>query len=127
MSLAAVAIAQAYLPERQYYWYVRCKLASDPLYAEETVALRDTEAPLLDLGCGIGLLAHALRAQGYTGTYVGIDNDIGKIAAAQAAAARGSARHKLPLRRLGARMFSTASRQRSPPRCAAVRAGANGR
>ena len=36
------------------------KLGSDPLYPGVCEALRGTDAPLLDLGCGLGLLAHAL-------------------------------------------------------------------
>ena len=84
----AVDIATAYLPQRTHYWYSRCKLASDPLYAAVGNELRGTTAPLLDLGCGIGLLAHALRAQGFTARYQGVDNDAGKIASAKEAAAR---------------------------------------
>lgn len=82
------AIASAYFPQRRHYWYARCKLASDPLYAGVGAALRGTTAPLLDLGCGIGLLAHTLRAQGFAGGYSGIDNDATKIAAARSAAVR---------------------------------------
>ncbi len=89
MSLAtAASIACAYLPQRRHYWYIRCKLASDPLYTGVGAALFGTKAPLLDLGCGIGLLAHTLRAQGYAGGYTGVDNDMKKIAAARAAAER---------------------------------------
>lgn len=81
-------IAEAYLPQRAHYWYVRCKLAADPVYAAVGAALDSTAVPLLDLGCGIGLLAHTLRARGFAGSYVGIDNDAKKIAAARAAAER---------------------------------------
>ena len=83
-----LSIANAYLPRRHHYWYARCKLASDPLYAGVGDALCQTDAPLLDLGCGIGLLAHTLRAQGYSSSYLGIDNDAQKIAAARDAAER---------------------------------------
>jgi len=72
--------------EPSHYWYARCKLATDPLYAGVGAALRDTSAPLLDLGCGIGLLAHTLRMQGFSGAYLGVDNDAAKIAAARVAA-----------------------------------------
>jgi 2-polyprenyl-3-methyl-5-hydroxy-6-metoxy-1,4-benzoquinol methylase len=84
----AVDIASAFLPQRAHYWYSRCKLALDPLYLGAGAALRDTRAPLLDLGCGIGLLAHALRAQGFAAPYRGVDNDARKVASAVAAAAR---------------------------------------
>ena len=81
-------IATAYLPQRPHYWYARCKLAIDPLYAAVGETLHETTAPLLDLGCGIGLLAHTLRSQGFAGSYFGVDNDADKIAAARPAAAR---------------------------------------
>ncbi|WP_460735626.1 methyltransferase domain-containing protein [Lysobacter tyrosinilyticus] len=89
----ALAIAQAYRPQRlrEGYWdyyYTRTKLGSDPLYPGVCAALRGTTAPVLDLGCGLGLLAHALRAQGVTLPYRGVDNDAGKIARAQRAATR---------------------------------------
>lgn len=89
----AQAIAQAYRPQRlrEGYWdyyYTRTKLGSDPLYPGVCAALRGTTAPVLDLGCGLGLLAHALRAQDIALPYRGVDNDAGKIARAQRAAAR---------------------------------------
>jgi len=87
------AIAQAFLPDRPWhgYWdycYTRAKLGSDPLYPGVCEALRGTTAPLLDLGSGLGLLAHALRAQGIALDYRGVDNDAGKILRARRAAAR---------------------------------------
>jgi SAM-dependent methyltransferase len=87
------AIADAYRPGHVLgnYWdycYTRAKLGSDPLYPGVCAALRDTSAPLLDLGCGLGLLAHALRAQGIALPYRGVDNDAGKIARARRSASR---------------------------------------
>ncbi|MET0813945.1 MAG: class I SAM-dependent methyltransferase, partial [Pseudoxanthomonas sp.] len=61
----------------------RAKLGSDPLYPGVLQALRGSEAPLLDLGCGLGLLAHALRLDGQALAYRGVDNDAAKIARAQ--------------------------------------------
>ena len=89
----AGAIADAFVeprwpPRRYHYYYVRGKLASDPLYPGVVAALRGCDAPLLDLGCGIGLLAHALRADGQSMPYAGVDFDAGKIGTANAAAAR---------------------------------------
>ena len=81
-------IAQHYLPLRAHYWYARIKLASDPLYAGVGAVLARTEEPVLDLGCGIGLLGHTLRAQGFSGDYRGVDIDEAKIASARAAATR---------------------------------------
>jgi SAM-dependent methyltransferase len=89
----AAAIADAFVeprwpPRRYHYYYVRGKLASDPLYPGAVAALRGCGAPLLDLGCGIGLLAHALRADGQAMRYAGVDFDAGKIIIANAAATR---------------------------------------
>lgn len=81
-------IARAFLPRRNHYYYAWCKLASDPLYTGVAEALRDARGPLLDLGCGIGLLAHALRTHGVSLTYRGVDVDARKIDSAKAAAQR---------------------------------------
>lgn len=90
---SAERIARAYLParwhgNRWHYFYSRSKLASDPLYPGVVDALRGTSAPLLDLGCGIGLLAHALRRAGIGLPYRGVDNDAPKIGHARRAAAK---------------------------------------
>ncbi|MFL6576651.1 MAG: class I SAM-dependent methyltransferase [Povalibacter sp.] len=45
-----------------------------------------TDAPLLDVGCGIGLLIHALRSAGATMPYRGVDIDAQKIGLARSAA-----------------------------------------
>ncbi|MEG3184569.1 class I SAM-dependent methyltransferase [Novilysobacter erysipheiresistens] len=84
-------IATAFSPRhplgnRHDYYYSRSKLGSDPLYPGVCDALRGSSAPLLDLGCGLGLLAHALRADGIDLPYRGVDNDCGKIARARGAA-----------------------------------------
>lgn len=79
-------IATAYLPSRAHYYYSRSKLSTDPLYDAVCAALIDSEAPILDLGCGIGMLAHCLRARRLNMPYFGVDNDIGKIQRAQRAA-----------------------------------------
>jgi len=89
----ARAIASAFLSPRRFgsrwdYHYTRSKLGSDPLYPGICDALRGSTAPLLDLGCGLGLLAHALREDGIALAYRGVDNDAGKIVRGRAAAAR---------------------------------------
>ena len=81
-------IARAFLPSRWHYHYVRTKLRSDPLYGGVVAALVGSQAPLLDLGCGVGLLAHCLRARDIAVLYRGVDNDAGKIAQACTAAER---------------------------------------
>lgn len=87
-SVTAARIARAYLPRhplgnRWDYYYTRAKLGSDPLYPGVLQALRGSDAPVLDLGCGLGLLAHALRQDGQTMEYRGVDNDASKIARAE--------------------------------------------
>jgi SAM-dependent methyltransferase len=90
-------IASAFLPARWYgsralWCYARAKLACDPLYPGVIGALRGCNAPLLDLGCGIGLLAHALRDAGLGMPYRGVDIDARKIARALRAASNAALR-----------------------------------
>ena len=87
------AIARQYLPSRRHYYYALFKLATDPLYDAVASALAGTDAPLLDLGCGVGLLAHVRNAAGLAMSYVGVDNDARKIALATAAAERAELAH----------------------------------
>jgi SAM-dependent methyltransferase len=89
----ATRIARAFLPPRWYgnrydYYYTQAKLRTDPLYPGALAALRGCDAPLLDLGCGLGLFAHALRADGQAMPYLGVDIDADKIARARTIAAR---------------------------------------
>lgn len=87
-------IADAFRPasrfgNRRDYYYSRGKLGSDPLYPGVLAALDPApHAPLLDIGCGLGLLAHVLRQHGNPHAYHGIDIDAEKIARAQRAGAR---------------------------------------
>jgi SAM-dependent methyltransferase len=78
-------IAKAFAPRRLLgnrhdYFYTLIKLRSDPLYPGVLAALRGTKAPVLDLGCGLGLLSHALRQDGQSIAYRGVDIDADKIA-----------------------------------------------
>lgn len=89
----ARAIARAFAPRHPWgnrwdYCYVLSKLRSDPLYPGVLDALRGSHAPLLDMGCGLGLLAHALRHDGQTLSYRGVDNDAAKIRRAAGVASR---------------------------------------
>jgi len=52
-------------------------------------ALAINELPVMDIGCGMGLLAHYLRAAGSKRTVHGFDFDQRKIRSAQAMAERG--------------------------------------
>lgn len=83
------AIARAFLDpkrpfDRHHYYYARSKLATDPLYGGVCDALRDRALPVLDVGCGIGLLVHRLRADGIASPYIGTDLDARKIQYARA-------------------------------------------
>ncbi|WP_305804308.1 methyltransferase [Stenotrophomonas sp. YIM B06876] len=89
----ARAIARAFLPQtrlgnRRNYFYTRGKLASDPLYPGVLDALRGDLHPLLDLGCGLGLLAHTLRGDNQQQPYHGVDIDPGKLESATRASRR---------------------------------------
>lgn len=66
--------------------YVAAKLRTDPLYTALAEQLRPSHLPLLDLGCGLGLLAFFLRAQGIDVPIHGLDYDSRKIIAANKAA-----------------------------------------
>jgi len=93
----AQAIARAFLPARAWgnrydYYYTRTKLSTDPLYPGVLEALRQDDWPLLDIGCGLGLLAHALRADGQRQPYLGLDIDRAKIPRARLAAERAGLR-----------------------------------
>ncbi|MEA3209642.1 MAG: hypothetical protein QOE70_2699 [Chthoniobacter sp.] len=63
--------------------YARGKLRSDPVFAATFELLKDSSLPVLDLGCGIGLLEFYLRECGFTAPLTGIDFDAAKIAQAQ--------------------------------------------
>ncbi|WP_296251380.1 class I SAM-dependent methyltransferase [uncultured Stenotrophomonas sp.] len=94
----ARAIAQAFAPQRFWghrgdYYYALLKLRSDPLYPGVLDALRGSSAPLLDMGCGLGLLAHALRQDGQRMAYLGVDSDASKIQRAASAAERSMLRN----------------------------------
>lgn len=97
MSGHARAIARRFLDparpfDRHHYYYAWAKLASDPLYDGVCAELRGRTLPVLDVGCGIGLLAHRLRADGNGCRYLGTDFDARKITQAQAAQVRGGLR-----------------------------------
>ena len=84
--------------------YVRWKVRTDLAYSAARDALRGRTTPLIDLGCGVGLLPLYLREHGHTAPMVGIDFDQRKIDVARKAAQRyegiefiaGDAREPLP-------------------------------
>lgn len=73
---------------RRNQYYARFKLTGDPLYRGVLDALPSDGLPVLDLGCGLGLLAHVLRQNGRVQAYTGVDLDTAKIRQATCAAAK---------------------------------------
>ena len=67
--------------------YVASKVKTDPLYGAVYEELRTSDLPLLDLGCGLGLLAFYLRERGLKFPIRGLDYDSRKIVSADKVAA----------------------------------------
>ncbi len=67
--------------------YVASKVKTDPLYGAVYEELRTSDLPLLDLGCGLGLLAFYLRERGLNFPIRGLDYDSRKIVSADKVAA----------------------------------------
>ena len=59
--------------------YVSSKLRSDPVFAGAFELLKESHEPLLDVGCGVGLLAFYLRERGLNTPVVGLDTDSRKV------------------------------------------------
>jgi SAM-dependent methyltransferase len=79
----AIRIAARY-PSRFLRAYVRAKVRIDPVYAAVFERISDSTEPLLDVGCGVGVLAAYLRARGFAAPIRGIDHDERKVAVAAA-------------------------------------------
>jgi SAM-dependent methyltransferase len=90
MSRPARAAAIGRIVARYRHWrhrrYVRGKLKWDPLFEAIVPLFRGSDRPLLDIGCGFGLLGQSLREGGIHVPYFGIDPDGSKIEEARAAA-----------------------------------------
>ncbi len=71
-------VAQRFTP-RWLRYYVAGKLRSDPVFNAAYEILRLAPAPLLDVGCGVGLLPFYLRERGLAETMTGIDIDGRKV------------------------------------------------
>lgn len=68
--------------------YVRAKVATDPVYDAVFERLRGTNEPVIDIGCGVGILALYLRERGFSAPIAGIDHDAAKIEIARRVAAQ---------------------------------------
>jgi SAM-dependent methyltransferase len=85
----AIDVRLASLYERRSLrGYVRWKVRFDPAYRAVCELLAGRDRPLLDLGCGVGLLPFYLRESGYSAPILGIDFDERKIEVARNAARR---------------------------------------
>jgi 2-polyprenyl-3-methyl-5-hydroxy-6-metoxy-1,4-benzoquinol methylase len=67
------------LSSRAHRQYAKWKILTDPLYGTVHEALADSSLPVLDIGCGMGLLAFYLRERGMTVPVHGVDFDAAKI------------------------------------------------
>jgi len=85
MNDTSVRKIAAMFPGRWDRNYVSAKLRTDPLYTTLAENLRGSELPLLDIGCGLGLLAFFLRAEGIEVPILGLDYDTRKIDSARRA------------------------------------------
>ena len=85
MNEASVRKIAAMFPGRWDRNYVAAKLRTDPLYTTLAENLRGSELPLLDIGCGLGLLAFFLRAEAIEVPILGLDYDTRKIDSARRA------------------------------------------
>jgi 2-polyprenyl-3-methyl-5-hydroxy-6-metoxy-1,4-benzoquinol methylase len=85
---AACTRVASRFPELWLRLYAAKKLRSDPVFPAAFELLRASREPLLDVGCGVGLLGFYLRERGFQPPIAGIDRDGRKIARAQAVAER---------------------------------------
>jgi trans-aconitate methyltransferase len=83
LSAAVAGGLAARYPTRFLRSYTRSKLRRDPVYGAVAEHVRGTNAPLLDIGCGVGILPAFLRQRGFTAPIRGIDHDERKIAVAR--------------------------------------------
>ena len=85
--------------------YAKSKLKRDPVYRAVFERLHGSTAPVVDIGCGTGLLEFFLRERGFSNPIVGIDHDARKIAEARSGAREdeklefraGDAREAIPV------------------------------
>lgn len=122
--------------------YASVKLRTDPVYGAVINELAPSNLPVLDIGCGMGLLGFCLRESGFTPAITGFDFDSSKIGSAQRMSARsrfnelnfmhGDARSGLPdfngqVVILDILQFFTAEEQQALLHSAAARVAAGGK
>ncbi len=79
----ACARVTARFPARFLRGYVSRKIRTDPVYPAVFEIVRQSDGPLLDVGCGVGLLAFYLRERGLTNRIIGLERDPRKVREAQ--------------------------------------------
>jgi 2-polyprenyl-3-methyl-5-hydroxy-6-metoxy-1,4-benzoquinol methylase len=75
----ACARVTAHFRHRWLRGYVGSKLRRDPIYPSAYELMRNSTEPILDLGCGVGLLGFYLRERGCGQPVLGLDLDARKI------------------------------------------------
>jgi 2-polyprenyl-3-methyl-5-hydroxy-6-metoxy-1,4-benzoquinol methylase len=76
---SACARVAAQFSQRWLRGYVGSKLRRDPIYPTAYELFRGSDEPILDIGCGLGLLAFYLRERGCRQPIIGFDVDTRKI------------------------------------------------
>lgn len=76
---SACARVAAQFPQRWLRGYVGSKLRSDPVFLAAYELFGGSDQPILDVGCGVGLLAFYLRERGCRQPILGLDVDARKI------------------------------------------------
>ena len=71
----ACARVAALYPQRWLRYYASGKLRSDTVFALAFELVRNSDEPLLDVGCGVGLLPFYLRERGFRSPILGLDTD----------------------------------------------------
>ncbi|NBR48784.1 class I SAM-dependent methyltransferase [bacterium] len=72
-------LAQAYTRSKWLQGYIAGKLAWDPVFKTAWKIIINRGKPVLDIGCGLGLLGISMRAAGIPFPYRGADPSIWKI------------------------------------------------
>lgn len=75
---SACARVAALFPRFRLRCYVGSKLRRDPIFFTAYEIFRNSTDPILDVGCGLGLLAFYLRERGSIQPIVGLDVDLWK-------------------------------------------------
>lgn len=75
----ACARVASFFGARWLRHYVGSKLRSDPVFAAAYEILHASREPLLDVGCGVGLLPFYLRERGLVQSITGLDIDRRKV------------------------------------------------